>query len=980
MRTSRLAACALAVVVMAVALPQVALGFTVYGAGGETTQNAYGNWYAGQAKCAGALCHTQIVDAPSVHGDMVTDVQADPGALVPAAGTSFWPTPFAGARLNPSDITLKVGDNIGFLEYTGFADTPLATVPVAGDIPLWTGLEYTFGEPEWDHATTVTASAYSQSCSGCHNLGVTRPSKQTYELAGGGTQTTQTPSGVVGWSIQCEVCHGSGENPGGHQPGIPGVVGGTRILEAQVCGQCHVTGTTPQLNASGKAFGNPNGYTTDEDLSAFLTPTTAVPTEEAFMDYVNKVTTTKPAFLPNGDNYSLRHDYYNEWLNNRVASGHGGGYGHADPVNSSVAGGTDVKCLGCHSGLGFLNRIEATFPTGALIVTDTPSIAQASADDPGISCQICHSGHVGYNADKTGYDSLRKWGDGTHVGCPDCHNWQFEVLEQPVQSEVVGIERRTRPAVNTRSRHPQREIFSGGEGGVSGTGGMWGVPAMGEFMPDSTCADCHMPRTSKEGMPANDDGSTDATRMSHRFHVTLPGDAARWKLRTGGDSCAQPDCHKESAAEYTRADFQQWIDSVQSGTDRAAREATSALGAVSTDLGRGAWTTFIAAQPGTGDAAALSAAEWMMLQKAAQNADMVINDASHGVHQPQYAGAGLRLASRWARSFGATIAAAKQPRIDGVEGVRITGSLLGNDGLALIGAVVELEQSTDGGGTWTVVQSKTMSGSQFSFNRGAYDGIVLYRASYTPDTGVVYRSSTVTVSVPVTSIALTPPTAATEWVDSDVSVTLSSSAPDSIVVYSLSGATVKTPTAYTGPFSITANGTTTVTYWSIGSEGTELPKTQAVRIEKSAPGYRTVYRFRNLANGYYLYTADPAEKDAIVRTLQGTWLLEGSAYRIRTAANTSPLWRFVNISGGFYLYTADPAEKAAIIAGASDTWRYEGPAYNVSTNPSGAPVWRFRNRANGTYLYSADINERNSIVATLAATWQLEGAAFYVMP
>ena len=150
----------------------------------------------------------------------------------------------------------------------------------------------------------------------------------------------------------------------------------------------------------------------------------------------------------------------------------------------------------------------------------------------------------------------------------------------------------------------------------------------------------------------------------------------------------------------------------------------------------------------------------------------------------------------------------------------------------------------------------------------------------------------------------------------------------------------------------------------------------------TTPTYKTVYRFRNLRNGFYLWTADENEKNTIVRTLQGTWLLEGPAYKINTAntLNSSPLWRFVNIRGGYYLYTANPAEKASIIAKLGSTWRYEGPAYNVSTNTSGSPVWRFRNKGNGTYLYSADLNEKNSIVAKLGATWQLEGPAYYLAP
>jgi hypothetical protein len=150
--------------------------------------------------------------------------------------------------------------------------------------------------------------------------------------------------------------------------------------------------------------------------------------------------------------------------------------------------------------------------------------------------------------------------------------------------------------------------------------------------------------------------------------------------------------------------------------------------------------------------------------------------------------------------------------------------------------------------------------------------------------------------------------------------------------------------------------------------------------------YRPVYRFRNLKNGFYLWSADEAEKNTIITTLYKTWLFEGPAYQINTAnpLNQSPLWRFVNIKGGYYLYSADPGEKASIIANLSKTWKFEGEAYKVSTNPAGAPVWRFRNIAkgatNGTYLYSADVNEKNTIVATLGRVWQLEGPAYYLAP
>jgi mono/diheme cytochrome c family protein len=810
----------------AAVFPSAALGFGVLGASGETTQNAYGLWFAGQQKCAGARCHTDLVNTPTVHSEMVTDISAHPEKLSP----SIWPAPnpwnpaFGSFQLQASDIYLQVGKVGTIKEYVGFSGSPKATTVVpGGDAILWDGVE-TGPTDEWEAtATAITPKAYSQSCGGCHNLGVTRPSKSTFLLPNGGTQTSATPAAVVGLSIQCEVCHGTGKNPGAHNPGIPGVVGGYQILKSQVCGQCHVSATAPQLNVAGSAFGNANGYTTDQTLSAYLTPYTSIPTTATFLDYVNNKVGSKPKFLPNGANYSMNHVYYNEWLVNLVPSQYGGNHGHADPVNEAVKtynSAFNGKCVGCHSGLGFLNRIGAVNQMGSKIVTDTPSMALIESSDPAIACAVCHTGHVTYAGADNKWDMFRKWGDGKSVSCPDCHNWQYEQLEQPVQRELLGSKSYARPAANQRVVHASRELVSGGKGGDLGTGGLWGVAPMGEFMTDVKCENCHMPKTY-------------STRVSHRFHVVKPGDAQTWKMAVGQDSCSQADCHKGSAAEYTRTDFQQWIDSIQSGTVRTSDDTTRTLGAASASLGMGGtWADFFSAQPATSTA---TATEWKMLQKSAQNADFVINDGSKGVHQPQYSAAGLKVALMWARSFDASLTATKSARIDGGDGAKISGTLLGNDAAPLVGATVVLEASNDGGATWTTAQTKRMSSTSFSFLTGAVLGETLFRCSYTPDAGVVYRTDSMAVSVPFTTIGLLPSAATTGWVDSAVHVTLSPSGPDAITMYSLSGATGQPTTMYTGPFTITANGKTDITYWSTNAEGSEVARVQEIRIDRTSP-------------------------------------------------------------------------------------------------------------------------------------------------
>jgi len=823
--------------------PLTASAFQITGGGGTQTQNPYGLWFAGQEACAQEGCHSVISAKETPHSNMVTDVKMFPSKLLPAADdASFWPysSPTGGLVLRPRDMYLQVGDSqYGFLEYIGATPSSLATnVVPSDDIYVWGPMEYLIEEGVWaDPATPISYSSYSQSCSACHNLGVTRPSNAKYTLPSGGIQTTTTPSSVSGFSIQCEVCHGSGKTPDGHKKGVPTVVGGKQILKAQVCGQCHVGGTTPQKNVKGSAFGNPNGYTTDATLSAYLTPYTTVESEATFMNYINNGG-SKPKFLPNGADYSMRHTYYNEWLINKVPSAYGGDKGHADPFNKAVSTGSDPKCLKCHSGLGFLNRIGAVGPSGKKIVGTFPTISEVATSDPGISCQVCHTGHVGYKEE--GYDSLRRWANGQTVNCADCHNWQFEMLDQPVQYETLAGEEFARPAANARTYHPQREMYTGGEGGEYGIGGMWGVAPAGEFMPGVECIDCHMPRTHREGMPANDDGNTEATRMSHRFHVVEPGDAARWKLRPNGDSCVAS-CHEEDAAEFTRAEMQTWMDAQRSIVQTAANETTAALQASASGLGLASWTDFLAAKPTTGSASAVSAGTWTMLQHAAQNADFVIADGSGGIHNPTYALAGLAKAKTWANSADAALSAKIAPGPVNGAGAEVVGSLLSGQGEVIPGAQVVLEASSDGGATWSAVATVTPNAATgaFSADTGRIVGSGMYRCSFTPSEGVVFLSAVLPVSVPVTTATFLPATAPDGWLNAaQVTVTLNAT-PGSLTFYTLSGASTTAQSIYTGPVSITAQGATTLTYWSTDANGTEAASTALIRLDRGAPTVST---------------------------------------------------------------------------------------------------------------------------------------------
>ncbi len=831
-------------VAILLAAPASALAFQVTGGGGNQTQNPYGYWYAGKEACAQEGCHSAIAAVKTPHSEMVKDIGANPGQLYPAADSGHWPftSPIIGGiSVLPRDIYLQVGDDEGFLEYIGQeGNSKAVNVKPTDDLPVWSPANWLIAEDRLEAQTSKMGNGvYGQSCSQCHNVGQTRPANAKYTLPSGATQTTNTPTTVSELGIQCEACHGSGKVPDGHKKGVPGVVGGYQVLKAQTCGQCHVSGATPQLNVGGTAFGNPNGFTTDQKLSDYLTAYSVVETEGQMMKYVNNPSWpggTKPRFLPNGADFSMRHTYYNEWLVNKTPVPSGGEHGHADPLNNEVrtaAAAGDTTCLKCHSGLAFLNRVDAKSPSGTRIVGTFPSWATVQTDDPGISCMVCHTGHVA-KKEGGGYDSLRRKGNGETVECTDCHNWQYEALGKSVQYEAIDGTEYARPAANARVNYAQREMFSGGKGGSDGTGGMWGVEPMESGMPDVECRDCHMPRTHKEGMPTTDDGSTTGTRMSHRFHVVFPGDAKRWKLRPNGDSCTAS-CHEQDASEWTRDDFQAWIDQKRSSVTTATDDATGTLGAVATDLGlAGGWTSFMASKPTVGPGSALSPAVWAMLQHAAQNCDFVVTDGSGGIHNPAYATAGLQKSYEWALAYDASLSAAivgGKP-VDG-SGFQVEGTLLGLGDEPIAGAEVALEVYQ--GGVWTQIdQATTDASGDYTFDTGVLRGTFQLRAAYVPSSGVSVTSTPIDVVIPETVCDLTPAGAGSSWVDAaSVQVQLTSSS--GMKFYSLAGATTLAPTLYTGPFTISAEGETSIRFWSADADGLEAPQVQGVHIDRAAP-------------------------------------------------------------------------------------------------------------------------------------------------
>jgi Protein of unknown function (DUF1566)/Repeat of unknown function (DUF5648) len=97
-------------------------------------------------------------------------------------------------------------------------------------------------------------------------------------------------------------------------------------------------------------------------------------------------------------------------------------------------------------------------------------------------------------------------------------------------------------------------------------------------------------------------------------------------------------------------------------------------------------------------------------------------------------------------------------------------------------------------------------------------------------------------------------------------------------------------------------------------------------------GLSPVHRFRNNLNGSYLYTIYETEKADIQANYAATFFYEGVAWYASQTKNTaglSPLYRFRNLTNGTYLFSAYEAEKNAIVANYSAVFQLEGVAYYV---------------------------------------------------
>ena len=102
----------------------------------------------------------------------------------------------------------------------------------------------------------------------------------------------------------------------------------------------------------------------------------------------------------------------------------------------------------------------------------------------------------------------------------------------------------------------------------------------------------------------------------------------------------------------------------------------------------------------------------------------------------------------------------------------------------------------------------------------------------------------------------------------------------------------------------------------------------------SNTGLSPVYRFRNLVNGSYLWTISESERISINQNYRATFIEEGVAWQSSQVAAPGyvPLYRFRNLVNSTYFYTASEAEKDNVVLNYKTTLVLEGVAYYVKNS------------------------------------------------
>jgi predicted CXXCH cytochrome family protein len=137
--------------------------------------------------------------------------------------------------------------------------------------------------------------------------------------------------------------------------------------------------------------------------------------------------------------------------------------------------------------------------------------------------------------------------------CVSCHDTHPED-DQPVNEHQLRLDREDicmachtygEAEYADSPHHPQREVFTGNTAaGVLGE--LHGEPGM---LNETTCADCHMPKTAKSAIKYD--------ISSHTFKVILPEDGITYSMP---DSCTAAPCHTTMDPENAQEIIDNWQD------------------------------------------------------------------------------------------------------------------------------------------------------------------------------------------------------------------------------------------------------------------------------------------------------------------------------------------------------------------------------------------------------------------------------------
>ena len=147
------------------------------------------------------------------------------------------------------------------------------------------------------------------------------------------------------------------------------------------------------------------------------------------------------------------------------------------------------------------------------------------------------------------------------------------------------------------------------------------------------------------------------------------------------------------------------------------------------------------------------------------------------------------------------------------------------------------------------------------------------------------------------------------------------------------------------------------------------------------PAKRTVYRFRDVKNGSYFWTAHESERYATVRNKR--YKYESVAWSWNTSETVCPsaMYRFYNRKTKAYLFTSSRAQRDALKSKAkAKLWRFDGWGFKVSLKTDASrPVYWFSNKKTGLPFFSTSTKDKSKFSsAKYRKNWRYRGIAFYV--